>query len=99
MNLFSFSADGWCSLHLSFSSFTYFPFDIRFLACSKARLFSFVAMIISSFHSQKRLCFTNIQVYNNLHLKPIYRIMCIYELMKNFHDWWKTVPEDLKQIA
>src|SRR3954449_12293021 len=49
MKWFSSSADGWCSLHASLSSYTNFPSLMSFFACSKARVFSFTPMKDLSF--------------------------------------------------
>ena len=30
-------------------------------------------------------------------IRGIYQIVCSHGQMKSFEDWWKTVPEDLRQ--
>src|SRR4051794_5853866 len=45
MKSFSCCEDGWCSLQASLSSNTTFPASMNCLACSKACLLSFTAMI------------------------------------------------------
>src|SRR5438477_12552389 len=77
--MYSFSswADGWCSLHMSFSSKTNFPCSTRLCACSNAWLFSLTAIgQIPFFILRQKVFFSSLyQVYVvNAVLSSIYII-------------------------